>query len=364
MPEPSQQQQPDLAAIGSPIAAVLLAGWTVTWSWATAAELAESIPGALAICDPTPTRSMAAVRCVWPWPAHESLEETIAHELTHAALSQLVALIPSSDAAIMLEEQAVERIGKAISGAPARLRVPMGRALLAARARISARTVRARGGTMDPKLLTEALDAIEAGDAAKAIEILKGLIVAAASNGAPPPSEPSGETMPNPGDAKVEAPAVPQDGALQGADDSKALQRARLEAVAFRDELNAMVAAQRPAAKEAIVTGLRARLGAALTPAIEARIMAAKTFPEAQTIAAIAEEMVPAAAQRARSGVQIEAANLGEKGVPETDLLKEGFSPVFVKAYRSELKRDPIAADVLLGGARARLSMPQNGAAR
>ena len=37
---------------------------------------------------------------------------------------------------------------------------------------------------MDPKLLTEALDAIEAGDAAKAIEILKGLIVAAASNGA------------------------------------------------------------------------------------------------------------------------------------------------------------------------------------
>lgn len=68
---------------------------------------------------------------------------------------------------------------------------------------------------MDPKQIQGALDAIEAGDAAKALEILKGLIASAAGGGAPPPPE-GGEPLaegadpaaPKPGDEKVEQAAM------------------------------------------------------------------------------------------------------------------------------------------------------------
>lgn len=42
----------------------------------------------------------------------------------------------------------------------------------------------AAGGTMDPKLVKEAVDVLESGDAAKALEILKGLLIAAAGGDA------------------------------------------------------------------------------------------------------------------------------------------------------------------------------------
>lgn len=55
---------------------------------------------------------------------------------------------------------------------------------------IAAKTKRKPRGesTMDPKLITEALDALEAGDSAKALEILKALIASAAGGSAEPPA--------------------------------------------------------------------------------------------------------------------------------------------------------------------------------
>lgn len=50
---------------------------------------------------------------------------------------------------------------------------------------IAAKAKRIKGATMDPKLITEALDALEAGDSAKALEILKALISSAAGGAAP-----------------------------------------------------------------------------------------------------------------------------------------------------------------------------------
>ncbi len=374
MPDLTPQQPPDLAAIGGPIAAILLAGWTLTWAWATQAELDASIPGAIAICDPTPTRSLATVRCVWPWPATESLEETLAHELTHAALSQLTALIPSSEAAVMLEEQAVEKIGKAIAAAPARLRAPMGRALLAARARISASAgLRARGGSMAMNVDTvkKLLDAIEGGDSAAMAEVCKQLIAEAAS--ATDAGAPAGAAEPDGDEAKLAAKGAPvapapapggaDGGAVPPADESA--RRARLAA----DELEAMAAAQRGGAKEALVVNLRARLGSALTPAVEKRLMGAKTFLEAQQLAGLVTEMAPAQTQRARSGVDT-VANGGpvtETAIPTVEQLRgEGFNENWLRGFQMEAKRGPgyAMAYIEQGKTSSRARVAQNGGAK
>lgn len=76
-------------------------------------------------------------------------------------------------------------INVAITALPATHDTP---ALVAAAAR--------NGGTMDPELVVKAVDALEAGDANAALEILKGLIVAAASGGEPPPDSPPADAPP------------------------------------------------------------------------------------------------------------------------------------------------------------------------
>lgn len=91
----------------------------------------------------------------------------------------------------------VELINVAIVARPATLDAP---ALVARRSAI--------GGTVDPKLIKEALDALEAGDSAKALEILKALIASAAGAEveAPPAADPVEESAdpPAPSDEPLE----------------------------------------------------------------------------------------------------------------------------------------------------------------
>lgn len=70
-----------------------------------------------------------------------------------------------------------------------------------ARMLATAQRIRASGEPMDPKTVMAALEALEAGDATKALEVLKGLIAQAAGGGAAPPSAPAPEA--------AAAPAVP-----------------------------------------------------------------------------------------------------------------------------------------------------------
>jgi hypothetical protein len=151
-----------------------------------------------------------------------SVEETFVHELLHLHFAPLSG---NSSAEIAAEEQAVWSIAEAIMSAKSQSRAQIVDVLIASvagRAAADALTsasaaVRAAvielgnprallakdsaprrramaGGPMDPEIIKGALDAIEQGDSAKAIEILKGLIASAASGGAsaaspPPPSD-------------------------------------------------------------------------------------------------------------------------------------------------------------------------------
>lgn len=201
-----------LEAVGGPIAAGLIPAWRVTWLLLAQEELdafgaasTPPLPGPnLAIVSSLPERRMATARVVNPFPDGESLGETLHHELGHAWIAPLTAQIPQTEASVLLEEQLVETLGVYLATlAPAQAtaaRRALGRVVdryaPALRARMSARAPLARGGTMDPKMIMEALDALIGGDAEKCQEILKGLIASAAGGGAVPAptmAEPDGD---------------------------------------------------------------------------------------------------------------------------------------------------------------------------
>ncbi len=108
--------------------------------------------------------------------------------------------------------------------------------LVAASVEILARRYRAASVsciTMDPKLIQEALDALIAGDQAKATEILKSLVVAAATGGAAEPPAPAGsEPVAEAADLPPADPAAPpaDDKSKAYADDLAAL-RADVDAL-------------------------------------------------------------------------------------------------------------------------------------
>ncbi len=334
------------------------------------------IRGALAVCDPTPTRSLAHLYIVTPWPDGESMVETIAHELTHACLSPLSALLGNNPAAIMMEEQAVEQIGKALAMVGVGEARAMARAIgryaperLRARLKISTLATRARVGekNMDPNVIKEALDAIESGDAAKCAEILKALIASAASGGAEPDGDeaPMGAQMAAPGDGGASKDAPPPM-------DARMVARLRADAneiAKIKGELADIAKDARSGAMTLLVDGLRARLpGHAGLPAIEKRILAAPDYATAKAIRDIAIEMAPAVtgSQRARSGVGGDAAPANASGetsvAPETlaSLIGEGIPPALANDYLLTYKADKGAAVALLNGARARLGKPVN----
>lgn len=235
---------------------------------------------------------------------------------------------------------------------------------------------------LDKNTLSAAIDAIEKGDAAKALEILKGLIVSAAS-GAEPEAAPASEQMeagyaaktaePGMENAEPAPPMQARPAARKGApivDQETA--RARKEAQAYRDETKAIADDERALAKDRIVDRLRARLaGHTGLPAIEKRVLAAPDYQTAKTIADIALEMgAGATEQRARSGVEHGSAApdlAGQPAVSAADLAKEGFDQTWIADYQRIHRRDPAAAAAELEGGREHLQRrarrAQNGAA-
>lgn len=188
----------DLATIGAMVgrlATKLLPGWTITCELASSVEANQ---GALAMVYSTPERQLAHV-VVAPHPPGESLEESIAHELTHSVLSPLTKLIEWSPAAVMIEEQIVERLGKIIASAPSGLARAISKALqnprtqsAEVRKRISALAIGRRNETrkrMDSKQLAAlameggALTAAENPDPAAMAEFIKKVVTALAGGG-------------------------------------------------------------------------------------------------------------------------------------------------------------------------------------
>lgn len=337
----------DLATIGQPIADALVPGWRVEWLWCTQAELDAVIPGAMAICSTTPTRSMALVRVLSPWPADESLGETLWHELSHAALSPLTSLIPASDGATMVEEQIVERFGVLLSKlTPGLARVVAKAIRTFAAPRVAARISalakpRARiGGTMNPELLKKLMEIMASGDANAALAVLPEIVTAAAGGGAPMPAGP--ESAPE-GAPMGAAPAAGAVDPAKKDDAPMARQHARAKS----------------AADSLVKTSIRARIhevrvveGLSLSPATEQRILLADSIDAAETIISTVRETIEAnggAQARARSGAKPKAGG-GAGGVDFT-----GFSPRDLAAMKT-LASNPKAAEQYAGRVRARLA--------
>lgn len=409
-PSPQTLDAAALARVGDRIAAQLVPGWTIQWVPVTREQIDQLIPGALAVCRPdqdaTPTRELATVYVVTPWPGHESLDETLWHELTHALMSDLVQLIPDRDTAagVLVEEKIVERLGKILARVPMAARRAIRRSIegltlpAPVRARLSAAaeptsraTARAsaRGGQMDPEMVKMLIEAIKGGDGPKALELLEGFLVQMAAAGVEatePPSRPGAAMMgtygkdaaPPPADgapAKTDPPPPPHARAEMEARASarketpvtdKDTLRARKEAQDAAEELKLIAADQRGAAKETLILGLRARLGAKLTPAAEKRIMSAPTYQQAKDLAAFAEEL-GGVGQRARAAgpdgqpLQIEANPGDTPGVLRAEeLIKEGLPQMLARDIAERSKTDPKLAAHELKAARGRLSTGQN----
>lgn len=204
------------------LAAKMLPGWRVTCELAASVEANQ---GALAMVFSTPQRQLAHV-VVAPHPPGESLEESVAHELTHAVLSPLTALIEWSPAAVMVEEQIVEHLGVMIAGASAGMMRAISRALSSPRApsvaikkRISAlasRRIKGKCKMADGARLAElAMKAGEMGareDVPEDVRALLAEFVAELAGGAGPASQPPMmDKDPKDGPADPNAPTMRED---------------------------------------------------------------------------------------------------------------------------------------------------------
>jgi len=120
-----------------------------------------------------------------------SVEETLIHELLHLHFAPLAS---DGAAAIAAEEQAVWAITEAMVARGAGREAQMIARAMAAHAKTFA-PVRRMGGSMDPKLIAAALEALIAGDKEKCAEILKSIVTSSAAGGggelpeAPPAQE-------------------------------------------------------------------------------------------------------------------------------------------------------------------------------
>ncbi len=112
------------------------------------------------------------------------------------------------------------------------------------------RRARLRGGKMDPELLKKATDAIEAGDGAAALEILKSLLVSAATG---------------------EAPATPPDPAAASATDEQVAAASALLALTGRESLAEAVAEIRRRNDVAVASETRSRELAAAEATLSTR---------------------------------------------------------------------------------------------
>lgn len=366
-----------IAALCSHYARMLrLAGWRF---------LCTVVPGlqhqgddAWAVVDPDPRTRTARVQVrdidETPIPGFDGdplleIRVTVAHELLHCVVAEAIAEAGGA-LSVPAEERIVETAAQAMvrsEGLDARV---MARAVCALPSALRARVAasagqRARGGTMlNMETLKGALDALKAGDGAKALEILEGIFLAYATGEGPDaaPSERAeagyAAKPTDPGMEQTEPPMQARSAARKGeAIVDQETARARKEAQAYRDETKAIADDERALAKDRIVDRLRARLvGHTGLPAIEKRVLAAPDYQTAKTIADIALEMGSAATeQRARSGVEHGSAApdlAGQPAVSAADLAKEGFDQTWISSYQSLHRRDPAAAAAELEGGR------------
>lgn len=345
----------DIASVTSCVTGLarkLIPGWVVT------VELAPSIEanqGALAMVYSTPERQMAHV-VVAPHPPGESLEESIAHELTHAVLSPLTKLITWSDAAVMIEEQIVERLGKIIATAPAAMARAISKALQ--NPRTTSPTVRKRistlaltrankrtRGMLSAEQLTKALDALESGDAEATKAILKELIAAMASGGEGPASntEPAMAKDPVEDPTKKEYPAMRED-EMPPPMRKMARQMQQGVAMLLRD-------------------AIRSRLHTART--VDGIVLDAETEKDLAACATIEQferefklvtrsRIAANETQRARSGVTSEGSNVN--GAPSMEsLIAEGMSQQLAKSIHASFAVDVETGNLALENARKRL---------
>ncbi|MGE5202384.1 MAG: hypothetical protein ACM3O6_10005 [Acidobacteriota bacterium] len=399
-PAPRRVTVQRIAALCAHYARMLrLAGWRFVCAVVPGLKDPRTGDHAWALVDPDPGTKTATVRVrdidATPIPKFDGdamleIRVTVAHELLHCVVAEAVGAT-GGVLTIPAEERIVETAAQAIvrsEGLDARVMARAVRALPSAlRARVAASAgQRARGGAaMDPETIQKMIDALKAGDGESALKMCEEALVKAASGGAAPHAEPDGDEV-----AKVEAAPAP--GGTDGggypapADDARRAKGAEMdqdkararkaadEAEKAAAEIKAMADAARPAAKEGLVVGLRARLGSALTPAAEKRIMSSPDFGAAKLVADIIEETVVAAGggntERARSNVEHEA-NPGQGSGPKLltpeALLAEGHSPSWIKGYQNTAKigAEHAAAYLEQGriGLRARTGKTQNGAA-
>lgn len=378
-----QTGAPDLVALGAPIADRLIPGWDVEWCWVKP----EDIGGALAMVFPDPLRERATIK-VAPHPPSESVLESVAHEITHACLSPLTALIEFSDAAVGIEERITERIGKCFAawfaGAPALARA-MARALSAPRtkvpgirARISA-LASGRGGKarMDA---SQVLDALKNADGEGALKILEDYVAemvtkamgAAGGGDDAPPSDPMrGKPTEGEGDGddmetEDQRKAKGQPGAApppQQPPDPAATGYGRKQ----RQAADTEHARARRAADSATSIAVRARLreletidGVKFHEKLRAELASMTDLDRfEQRVADFTAGRASAAPgnARARSGQESKrapagAGSGGDPAVDEATLKGEGFQPSFIRHYHEEHAANPEAAAHTLAAAR------------
>lgn len=345
------------------LARKLIPGWVVT------VELAPSIEanqGALAMVYSTPRRQMAHV-VVAPHPPGESLEESIAHELTHSVLSPLTELIEWSPAAVMIEEQIVERLGKIIATAPTAMARAMAKALQnprtnspTVRKRISALAIGRRNGTrkrMDSKAL--AALAMEGGQIAameglppEAADWIKRAVEAMASGGDGPASNADPAMAKDPiADPEKQDGAAMRENELPPQMRKMMRQMQQGQAMLLRDAIRSRLHTARTV--DGIVLDAETEKDLALCTTIEQFEREFKLVSRAR----VAAQETP----RNRSGATPGGSNVN--GAPSMEsLVAEGMSPQLVKSIYASFEVDAETGNIALENARKRL--PAKGGAK
>jgi hypothetical protein len=335
-----------VTAIVKEIAAQLIPGWQVTCELAPSVEANQN---ALAMVWPTPERQLAHV-VVAPHPPHESLRESLAHELTHALLAPLTKLIEWSPAAVMIEEQIVERLGKIIASAPTGTARAMMRALqhprttsTTVRKRISALATRQRNAgrkrNVDPKMIEDIIAAIKEGNGEAAIELLTKLLASAAGGMA------GGDAGPGSAPMREDNP-----------DDGKGAPPMREEEVpeAMRAQMrimNRLATTQLGSTIRMRINELRTVDKLEITPVIETKLHKSRTIEDFEDRLELVKASLGASTeQRKRSGAEPDG-NGGRNGSPSIESLRRDYPTQIADDIHRNYERGAEFGDVALKAA-------------
>jgi hypothetical protein len=314
------------------------------------------------------------------------IKVTLAHEMAHLLAAEWLA-----DPTVANEERVVECVAQAVvrSEMSGDARV-MARAIKALPGAIRARVAkvsasagqRARGGTMDPKMVDEALQALidEGQGDSKCAGILRQIVASMAAKGAggtgdvppaggdvPPPSDARpGEDMANkekpdqqPGNAPPPARPVGRDAPADDADARRARSADRALASLHQSAIRARI------------HEVETVNGVAMTEAQRTMILAEKDIDGAEKLLKFGG--LTTGPTRARSGEKPPGATPPNNGAApkydEAALVKEGIHPQMAHDIATET--DPAAAELALKAARARIASstptwptgPKNGVA-